>query len=151
MQDSPLGPLVVTASGAGVRSVRLHGGAVDGPGEPDRAVARCFDRYFAGEAEAVGELPVDLEGLTPFCRGVLLALRRLAPGQLTTYGRVAREVGRTGAARATGRAVGANPVPIVVPCHRVIAGDGSLGGYSGGLAVKRWLLAHEGHHHLARQ
>lgn len=148
VQESPLGPLSVTTSGAGLRRIDLGlAGAGAGPagGGVDRGVADALDAYFAGDLEAVDALPVDLEGRSPFATRVLVALRAVGPGELTTYGRLAQVAGHAGAARAVGRAMAANPLPIVIPCHRVVAGDGSIGGYSGGLEVKRWLLGHEGH------
>lgn len=100
-------------------------------------------RYFRGEALA--DVPVSWVGMTPFTAAVLTALNNLPTGALTTYGGLARATGRSiGTARAIGGAVGRNPLPIVVPCHRVLAGDNLLGGFTGGLARKRWLLAHEG-------
>lgn len=145
VQDSPLGPLGVTATAAGVRSIDLHPPGATRARRAANSVWRALDAYFAGDVAALDDLPVDLDGRTPFSVAVLGALRRVGAGSLTTYGALAAAVGRPSAARAVGRAVGANPVPVVVACHRVVAGDGSLGGYSGGLDVKRWLLAHEGH------
>ncbi|MFN3763308.1 MAG: methylated-DNA--[protein]-cysteine S-methyltransferase, partial [Anaerolineae bacterium] len=89
------------------------------------------------------DLPLDLRG-TPFQRRVWEELRRVPYGQTVAYGELARRVGRPGAARAVGRAVGANPVPIIVPCHRVVGADGSLVGYGGGLEIKAALLRLEG-------
>ena len=143
MQPSPLGPLSVTVGPSGVRRVWFSAtGEESGP--PDAGVAGAFDAYFAGDITALDALPVDLGGRTGFSRAVLLALRGIGPTGLTTYGELAAAIGRPGAARAVGRAVGANPVPIVIACHRVMAAAGSLGGYSGGLDIKRRLLAHEG-------
>jgi methylated-DNA-[protein]-cysteine S-methyltransferase len=87
---------------------------------------------------------VDLDGLPPFQRKVLLAERRVPYGRTITYGALAAKVGRPRAARAVGQALAHNPVPLVVPCHRVIAAGGGLGGFGGGLALKRRLLALEG-------
>ncbi len=145
VQDSPLGALRVSVGEAGLRSIDFGGrpGAPSGPPEP--AVAAALAAYFAGELSALDELAVDLDARPPFTRTVLGALRGVGPGQLTTYGALAAAVGRPLASRAVGRVMGANPLPIVIPCHRVLAGGGSLGGYSGGLEVKGWLLAHEGH------
>jgi O-6-methylguanine DNA methyltransferase len=143
VQPSPLGPLSITTTPAGVRSVWFAGtGQESGP--PDTVVAQAFGEYFSGDLQALDSLPVDLDGRTDFGRAVLVALRALGPSRLTSYGELAAAIGRPAAARAVGRAVGANPVPVVIPCHRVLAAGGSLGGYSGGLDTKRWLLAHEG-------
>jgi methylated-DNA-[protein]-cysteine S-methyltransferase len=101
--------------------------------------------YFAG-ARTEFEVSLDLDRLTPFQRSVLTTARRIPPGTVWTYGQVARTIGKPRASRAVGQALGRNPMPIVIPCHRVVASDGSLGGYSGGggLASKRWLLRLEG-------
>lgn len=146
-QESPLGTLFVATSADGLRLLDLRGPG-DRPATGDRPVdevAAPLAAYFAGDLAAVDDVPVDLAGRTAFSLAVLTALRRVRAGTLTSYGRLAAAAGRPSAGRAVGRAVGANPVPVVVPCHRVVAGDGSLGGFSGGLDVKRWLLAHEGH------
>ncbi|HXV81807.1 MAG TPA: methylated-DNA--[protein]-cysteine S-methyltransferase [Candidatus Binatia bacterium] len=101
--------------------------------------------YFAGDRSSFN-LPVDVSQLTPFQRSVLDVARRIAPGQVWTYHRVAQELGRPRSSRPVGGALARNPIPIVIPCHRVVASDGSLGGYSGGsgLKAKRWLLRLEG-------
>lgn len=145
-QHSPLGVLEVEISATGIRTIALGvpNDAVAPPGVPETSVAGALDAYFAGDLSALDDLPVDLEGRSPFSSAVLVALRTVPPGSVTTYGELARAVGRAGAARAVGRAVGANPVPLVIPCHRVLASGGELGGYSAGLDRKRWLLAHEG-------
>jgi len=101
-----------------------------------------LDEYFAGRRRRF-EVEVDLSPLTPFQRRVLTATARVAYGEVTTYRDVARKAGNEQASRAAGGALGANPIPIVVPCHRIVATDGSLGGYAGGLAAKRRLLALE--------
>lgn len=106
------------------------------------AAGRQLDAYFSGARRSF-DLPVDLSEATGFCRSVLELLSCLPYGELTSYGELAREL-RT-APRAVGRAVGSNPVPVIVPCHRVVAADGSLGGFGGGLQRKRILLALEGH------
>ncbi|MDE3112049.1 MAG: methylated-DNA--[protein]-cysteine S-methyltransferase [Chloroflexota bacterium] len=155
--DSPVGPLWVAVGPQGVstihfgrepsawelrRLVRLFGAAI----VPDRArvsrLARELDQYFAGRRRAF-EVPADLRGLTPFQGRVLRRTSRIAYGDLATYKTVARSAGNERASRAAGAAVGSNPIPIVVPCHRVVASDGTLGGYGGGLDVKRRLLALE--------
>jgi methylated-DNA-[protein]-cysteine S-methyltransferase len=99
--------------------------------------------YFAGELAALRRVRLRTGG-TPFQRAVWEALREIPAGTTTTYGRIAARLGRPSASRAVGAANGANPVAIAVPCHRVIAADGALTGYAGGLERKRWLLAHEG-------
>ena len=99
-------------------------------------------RYFQGELNAIDTLPVEAAG-TPFQREVWQALRSIPCGTTASYGELARHIGRPSAVRAVGLANGSNPIPIVVPCHRVIGANGSLTGYGGGLERKRWLLAHE--------
>ncbi len=92
------------------------------------------------------ELALDLTGLTPFQREVLAVTSHIPWGEVWSYRRVAEAMGRPKASRPVGQALGRNPIPIVIPCHRVIASDGGLGGYCGttGLDLKRWLLRHEG-------
>lgn len=102
-----------------------------------------LSRYFAGDISALEHIPLLLEG-TPFQKTVWAALRRIPAGQTWSYAELASQTGNAKACRAVGSANGRNPCGLVVPCHRVIAADGSLGGYSGGLDVKRWLLRHEG-------
>lgn len=143
VQPTPLGALSISAGPTGVRRVWFSA-THEEPGEPDAGVADAFRAYFAGDMGALDALPVDLDGRTDFSRAVLMALRALGPSRLTSYGELAAAIGRPSAARAVGRAVGANPVPLVIACHRVLASGGSLGGYSGGLDLKRRLLAHEG-------
>lgn len=88
--------------------------------------------------------PLDWTGQTPFRQDVWRAMLRIAPGQTKTYAQIAAEVGKPDALRATGTACGANPIPVLVPCHRVVAANGKLGGFSGGLEWKRRLLGREG-------
>lgn len=99
--------------------------------------------YFRGRRRTFG-VAVDYSLANDFQRRVLQRLARVGFGQLTTYGELAKGVGKPGAARAVGVAMAKNPLPILVPCHRVVASDGSLGGFSGGLDVKRRLHQHEG-------
>lgn len=171
---SPWGPIHVAATERGVVGVswatpleslqadlvrRLGADAVpraeatlDDPrqGLLDRAVA-ALERWLRGEPEPF-DVPIDLTGRSDWDRAVLDGVRRIPWGTTASYGQVARTIGRPGAARAVGGAVGRNPVGILVPCHRVIAGDGTLGGYGGDawgshserLALKRKLLALEG-------
>ncbi|GAC1326390.1 MAG: methylated-DNA--[protein]-cysteine S-methyltransferase [Mycobacteriales bacterium] len=105
-------------------------------------VRRELEAYLAGRLRAFS-VPVDLALAGEFGRAVLLRTAELGYGRTTTYAEVARDIGRPGAARAVGNALGANPVCVVVPCHRVLRAGGGLGGYAGGVAVKRRLLALE--------
>ena len=117
----------------------------------DRAVA-AVTRFVAGHVTEVRHLPLDLADRGSWDRAVLDAVRRVDPGEVTSYGRVAAAIGRRGAARAVGGAVGRNPIGLAIPCHRVVAGDGTIGGYGGDwfgsreqlLDLKRELLAAEG-------
>ena len=101
-----------------------------------------LEAYFAGASTDVGDLPLDMRGAA-FEKQVWLALRAIPAGQTTSYGAIARALGSAGASRAVGAANGANPIAIIVPCHRVIGASGSLTGYGGGLDRKTWLLDHE--------
>ena len=107
-------------------------------------VTAALEAYFSGELAAIDDLRVAFARGTEFQLSVWRALREVPCGQTWSYGQLARHVGRPAAVRAVGLANGANPVAIVVPCHRVIGADGSLTGYGGGLPRKKWLLAHEG-------
>jgi methylated-DNA-[protein]-cysteine S-methyltransferase len=109
-----------------------------------RRIEDALRRYFAGDVRAVDDIPVDPLGGTTFQRRVWGALRSIPAGTTVSYRTLAERVRAPKAVRAVGAANGANPVPIVLPCHRVIGADGSLTGYGGGLATKRWLLRHEG-------
>ena len=100
-------------------------------------------RYFAGDLRALDAVPVSTGG-TETQRRIWSELRSIPPGSTLSYGRLATRLGMTNAARAVGHINGLNPVPIVLPCHRVIGADGSLTGFGGGLERKRWLLSHEG-------
>lgn len=103
----------------------------------------AFVRYFAGDVGALGSIAVSPGG-TETQRRVWTELRTIPPGRTLSYGALAARVGMPNGARAVGGINGLNPVPIVVPCHRVIGADGSLTGFGGGLERKRWLLEHEG-------
>jgi methylated-DNA-[protein]-cysteine S-methyltransferase len=105
--------------------------------------------YFEGDVDGLDRLPVVFSG-TPFQKKVWQALRRIPAGTTTSYGALAKSIGEPKAMRAVGLANGANPIGVVVPCHRVIGADGSLTGYGGGLDRKRWLLAHEARHTATR-
>jgi methylated-DNA-[protein]-cysteine S-methyltransferase len=107
------------------------------------AARAALRAYFDGHLDALSALPTATQG-TDFQRTVWSALRRIPIGQTVSYGGLAVKIGRPAAARAVGLANGANPIAIVVPCHRVIGADASLTGFGGGVERKRWLLAHEG-------
>lgn len=145
---SPLGTLRAEASSRGVVSL-LFGppSSTAPPGDPGgvghlEALRSQLEAYFAGRLRAFS-VPLDLRG-TPFQREVWTALREISFGETRTYEELAALVRRPAAVRAAGAANGANPVAIVVPCHRVVAKDGTLGGYGGGLDRKRALLELEG-------
>ncbi len=106
------------------------------------AAARALLAYFDGDLGAIASVPTATNG-TAFQRAVWSALRTIPSGGTVSYGMLAAQIGRPKAVRAVGLANGANPIAIVVPCHRVIGSDSSLTGYGGGLHRKRWLLAHE--------
>ena len=107
-----------------------------------RGAKRALEAYLAGELQALDEVVVDPGG-TAFQARVWAALRRIPAGRTASYTDLARAVGAPSAVRAAGSANGQNPVPVVIPCHRVVRSDGTLGGYGGGLDRKRWLLDHE--------
>lgn len=116
-------------------------------GKPDRLLLSLADeliRYFAGEAVTLGRYPVDLSAHPSFRRRALLAAKQIPYGEVRTYGWVASRAGRPRAGRAAGQAMSRNPIPLVIPCHRVIAAGGRLGGFGGGLEMKRALLQLEG-------
>ncbi|HEV2146300.1 MAG TPA: methylated-DNA--[protein]-cysteine S-methyltransferase [Longimicrobiaceae bacterium] len=154
---SPVGGLLVEYDDAGVRRIEFWeqgkhppAGTRDEPARDDvvgRQVVRELREYFAGERREF-TLPLAIEG-TEFQRSAWDALCRIPCGETRTYGEMARELGRPNASRAVGQANRRNPVPIVVPCHRVLATGGGLGGYLGsweggdGTGIKRWLLEHE--------
>lgn len=112
-------------------------------GPAPTAVRLPLERYFSGELSALSEIPWRTQG-TAFQQLVWNALTGIAAGRTMSYGALAQRIGKANAVRAVGLANGANPVSVVVPCHRVIGSDGSLTGYGGGLERKRWLLRHEG-------
>jgi methylated-DNA-[protein]-cysteine S-methyltransferase len=152
-QESPYGEVTVVVSEAGLREISLPGD--DQPdaemGAPDRKVARQLDDWFAGKRHAF-DVTLDLEGIDGFRRLALETLaREVGWGETVTYGELADLAGRPRAARAAGSAMRDNPLPFVIPCHRVVAAGGKIGGYGGGrnaVALKRQLLAREGVTHL---
>lgn len=150
--DTPIGPLTALATAKGIAGLWFddqlhHPGALDAPVDPANphivAMRRWLDRYWAGDDPPPREVPLDLHG-TPFQRAVWQALLAIPFGRTKSYGEIATQVGHGAVPRATGTAVGRNPVSILVPCHRVIGANGSLTGYAGGLPRKERLLQHEG-------
>ncbi len=153
---SPLGPLWLAFAGPTL----LHLDFADNAARIERLFARRFparvlasaalplplgralESYFAGEVGALRDVPCQTGG-SVFQRDVWRLLRTVPAGETSTYGALAKQVQRPGASRAVGAAVGANPISIVVPCHRIVGANGRLTGYAGGLDRKRWLLAHE--------
>jgi methylated-DNA-[protein]-cysteine S-methyltransferase len=113
------------------------------PGSSDAGPVRTLRRYFEGDVRAIDALRTDPGG-DGFQARVWEELRRIPAGRTCTYGEIAARAGSPGSARAAGGAVGANPIPIVIPCHRVVGASGRLTGFGGGLPRKRWLLVHEG-------
>jgi len=107
-----------------------------------RSITGALEAYFRGDTGRIDDLPADPGG-TAFQREVWAELRRVPAGTTVSYGALARKIGKPGASRAVGTANGANPVSIVIPCHRVIRSDGNIGGYGGGIERKEWLLGHE--------
>jgi methylated-DNA-[protein]-cysteine S-methyltransferase len=145
--ETPLGAMlaVVNEDGALVRLEFVDRGvpteeAAEDPKRCRRVAAQLSD-YFAGKRRRF-DLPLAPEG-TSFQRAVWQALTEIPFGERVSYSAIARRVGRPDAVRAVGAANGANPIAIVIPCHRVVGADGSLTGYGGGLPLKRWLLDHE--------
>jgi O-6-methylguanine DNA methyltransferase len=141
--ESPVGALRIVVGEAGLREIRFVEQRADGSIDAACAgVAAQLAEYFAGHRRSF-DLPLDLRG-TPFQLRAWTALCEIPFGTTQSYAEQARAIGSPRAFRAVGSANGANPVPIVVPCHRVVASGGSLGGYSAGLPIKRALLAIEG-------
>ena len=169
--ETPLGPMLALASEAGLCALEFthrHLSPARGTGDRSRLTKldarlknhfprheivddeprviartrRWLKEYFAGREAAVGDLPLDMHG-ADFERRVWKALLRIPPGETRSYGALAKALGNPGAARAVGMANGANPIAIIVPCHRAIGSTGSLTGYGGGLERKTWLLDHE--------
>lgn len=111
-------------------------------GAAPASLARALEAYFGGRIDSLAGVKVATGG-TPFQRKVWHALRAIPPGITVSYGQLAASLGDANASRAAGSANGANPIAIVVPCHRVVGANGALTGYAGGLTRKRWLLDHE--------
>ena len=145
VMGSPIGPLTVVSVGDRLRSIKfgraIPAGAVSNP-EANQIVIRQLSEYFIGIRQEF-DLALDLQG-TPFQISIWRELMKIPFGQTRSYGRIARDLGQPRAARAVGLANHRNPIPIVIPCHRVIGQDGSLTGYGGGLDTKEQLLSLEG-------
>ncbi len=159
--ESPLGPLGVAWRGTHVVAVSLPerspgatarrmvdrvGGDEAGPPARVRMAIDDMIDLLSGGRQTLTDVRIDLDGVPEFDRAVYEVARTVPPGAVLTYGAVARRIGRPGAAQAVGRALGRNPLPLVVPCHRIVAADGELGGFSarGGVVTKRRLLEIEG-------
>jgi methylated-DNA-[protein]-cysteine S-methyltransferase len=155
--DSPMCPLLIVTDDDGVlralefgdHESRLHrlltsqyGHYTLEKGKAPDLLKRALQAYFDGDLEALNEVETATGG-TAFQREVWKALRTIPAGETISYGELAVRIGSKSASRAVGAANGANPIPIVVPCHRVIGADGSLTGFGGGLEHKKWLLDHE--------
>ncbi|MFF1634329.1 methylated-DNA--[protein]-cysteine S-methyltransferase [Leifsonia sp. NPDC058248] len=149
--SSPIGRLELTSDGQAITSLSIErGGHLPLEEHPERSTpvleraVRQLDEYFAGDRKDF-DLPVSFTG-TAFQRAVWQRLADLEYGQFTSYGELGLEIGRPGSGRAIGGAVGANPIPIIIGCHRVLASNGKITGYSGGegIPTKLWLLTHEG-------
>jgi methylated-DNA-[protein]-cysteine S-methyltransferase len=155
--ETPVGPLYLAANARGVCRVELGGtpdaflAALDPLARTVRdaaslaAVTAQLREYFAGQRTRF-DLPLDMDQMRPFQKRVLQAALIIPAGTVWTYGQVARVIGQPQASRAVGSALGSNPIPIIIPCHRVIGSDGRLHGYGtgNGLPTKRWLLEFEG-------
>jgi methylated-DNA-[protein]-cysteine S-methyltransferase len=153
--ETALGRCAVRWTDAGIAGVLLptrsgiRGPRIDNVAMVPPFVRRAIDgmtAIMAGEARDLRDIPLDERGLDDFRRAVYAATREIAPGMTRSYGEIARTIGRPDAARDVGAALARNPYPIVVPCHRVVAANGVLTGFSapGGLATKRRMLELEG-------
>jgi methylated-DNA-[protein]-cysteine S-methyltransferase len=154
---SPIGDLLVVAIGEAVCAIAFEGSEADTERYLARRYAKCpkvrgpvparvreaLDCYFQGEMTAFEGIETAVRG-TAFQERVWGALKRIPAGRTASYAEIAQRIGQPTAVRAVGLANGQNPVPIVIPCHRVIGRDGSLTGFGGGLERKAWLLRHEG-------
>jgi methylated-DNA-[protein]-cysteine S-methyltransferase len=156
--DTPVGPILVAVTDQGVCEVSYltHHDAYAPVHEMESRSILASERqasigpaveqledYFSGARDRF-DLGVDLHGLTPFTRGVLEATSHVPYGKVTSYGRIAGQIGNPKASRAVGNALGRNPIPIIIPCHRIVLSNGDLGWYTGGTDIKRSLLGIEG-------
>jgi O-6-methylguanine DNA methyltransferase len=129
-----------------VASLERRGAVAAEPTAEIAATVRDAARHFGGDLRDFSAVPLDLSGVADFARRVYAAARRIPAGRTATYGEIAAEIGAPGEARVVGQALGANPIPLIVPCHRVVAASGGIGGFSapGGALTKTRLLALEG-------
>lgn len=150
VMESPIGPLAIAGDDAGLRFIFFHADKPASRPQPDwqesnrgvvRETIRQLKAYFSRDLIRF-DLPLSPDG-TPFQLSVWRELKRIPYGEVISYGELARRIGKPKASRAVGAANGANPIPIVVPCHRVIGSNGSLTGFGGGLPIKEKLLALE--------
>lgn len=160
--DTPIGTCAIAWTASGIAGLQLpdadetslraaiagkHPGFVDAKLTPRvKAAVTAVRALLSGEHRTLHDIALDLEGIPPFHRAVYDEARRILPGHTRTYGELAHALGKPGAARAVGQALGANPFVLVVPCHRVLAAGGKLNGFSahGGIETKRQLLEIEG-------
>lgn len=154
---SPIGDVLLVSDGQNLRAMefwdsearlhqllRLHYGSYSlHEARNPAGLSALIERYMEGDLRVIEDIPIATGG-TPFQRQVWAALRAIPLGTTVSYGALARQIDRPKAVRAVGVANGANPISIVVPCHRVIGSNGTLTGYGGGVERKRWLLRHEG-------
>jgi len=153
--EGPTGPAYVAWNGRGITAFvpveavgtrdafeQRHPRSASFVDAPPVSIAKHLDRTI--KTGRLGELPVDLSSLGDFQRKVLEKCAEIPPGEIRPYGWIAREIGNPGAVRAVGTALGRNPVPVLIPCHRVVRTDGRIGNYAFGSPMKRQLLEHEG-------
>lgn len=146
--DSPIGRLTLLADGGGITEIRFANNSAPLPSEVTQnnqwleQACEQLKAYF-DDSLKLFDVPLSLHG-TGFQQAVWAQLQQISAGTTASYGQVASAMGKPKAARAVGMANNKNPIPIIIPCHRVIGSDGSLTGFAGGLDTKRWLLRHEG-------
>lgn len=148
--DSPVGPLLITLTGDRLTGIHFCGDQLPSADPATGDITAQIADYFTGERREF-TIPLDLSSASDFTRRVLEATAVIPWGETRTYGEIAAAIGMPGATQAVGNALGVNPIPIVIPCHRVVRADGSMGWFTGGPAIKRALLAIEGNHFPEQQ
>ena len=144
LMESPIGPLAILASNIGIQQIKIH----DGKNLPEKRndhielLIQELEQYFAGDLH-VYSVPLDLKSGTKFQQSIWKLVSGIPYGSTMSYGEIATSYGDIKAVRAVGLANGKNPIPIVIPCHRIVGSDGSLTGYALGIELKRWLLDFE--------